>query len=135
MNNPVPPGKPAVQDDGLGGAVLPDSAGVQGVLPYIRETSGTPREEAAAKADTPFARQARSGDPPKPGATKTKRKPTTGRLSDGPACIGCISYQALYRDGLLYGYGACLARNSRPVAANNRSACALYEFHYRYQRR
>jgi hypothetical protein len=127
----VPPDNPVVQE-GAVVAVPPGSAVVRGVLPYIRETSTTPEEEATAKADTPFARQeAGSGDPPMPIAPKTKRKtkkPITGRSADGPACISCYYYTALYRNGALYSYGSCQAREQLHTAASNRSPCALYEY-------
>ena len=137
MNNAVLPTKPAVQKSESGGelaAVLPGKPVVQGVLPPLEKSGSTPVTEATAKAYTPFA-LARSSGTPKPGAPKPKRKAgqsKTGRSSDGPACIGCIYYQALYRNGCLFGYGACKARDEIPVAANNRRACALYEFHGRF---
>jgi hypothetical protein len=133
----VLPGKPAVRQGDPASewtAVPRQDPVVRGVPPPIKERGGTPVSEARAKAHTPFA-LARSGGTPKPGAPKPKRKAgqsKTGRSSDGPACIGCIYYQALYRNGCLFGYGACKARDEIPVAANNRRACALYEFHGRF---
>ena len=130
----VPPENVVVQLAALTcplGAVPPEKPGGTGVPPHIRESSSTP-EEATAKAHTPFARQeASSGGTPPPDASKPKRKTkktSTGRAANGPACISCYYYQALYRDDCLYSYGACKARDNLTIQAVNRNPCALYQF-------
>jgi hypothetical protein len=101
--------------------VPPTKPVVRPVPPLRKIAGGT----ASGEAHTPFA-LARSGGTPKP---RRKTKPTTGRVTDGPACIGCVSYQTIYREGILNGVGACRARGDVPVAARARHACALYQFY------
>ena len=115
-------------------AVPPGKAGGTAGVPPLEKAPVVQRvpPPAVAKAHTPFA-LARSGGTPKPGA-KRKAVQSTGRVAGGPACIGCSSYQSLYRDGYLYGKGTCKARDDLTVASNNSRACALYTFHGQQRR-
>jgi hypothetical protein len=89
----------------------------------LREAAGS---TATAKAHAPFA-LTRSGGTPMPArAAQTaspKRASVTGRVDDGPACIGCVQYQPMGIES-----GACVA-TGRKRAAVDRRACGLYQFY------
>jgi hypothetical protein len=100
-------------------AVPPGKAGGTEGVPPLEKASVV--QQATAQGHTPFA-LARSGGTPRPSATASKPKRR-------PACIGCRSFQSLYRNDYLYGEGICKARDNLIVASNDSRACALYRFY------
>lgn len=115
-------------------AVLPSYSALSAVVQKPKNGCPTPKETAGrtakAQASTPFA-LARSGGTPTPSARSVAKKPKAkpkGRVAGGPACLGCVHYQAVTNAaGTLRGEGDCLALERR-VAANDRRPCGLYEF-------
>jgi hypothetical protein len=103
-----------------------------GVVPPKKEAGTT----AAARAPRPTARFALRGATPMPRAAERPKviQRVNGRSGDGAACIGCIHYKPLYRDGYLFGRGACKSSDGRIVAARDRQPCAFYLFYGRAQR-
>jgi len=106
--------------------VPPEKAGGMAGVPPLERASVVQAVQppAKARAHAPFA-LSRSGGTPMPSA-KHKAVQSTGRTSDGPACVGCSSYQ--YKSSYS---GICNARQELTVAANDRRACALYVFYAR----
>jgi hypothetical protein len=102
-------------------------AGCTKRTPPKKEPSDTPEASEAPRTAGALSRLAVTA---KRKSRAQVRNP--GRAADGPACLGCVHYEAIRRSDQTFTYtGSCGAREGRVVATNYCGACALYEFYRR----